>query len=256
MSLKKKLNSGDLVLSTMVNEMRTPSLPIMLAAAGLDSFVVDMEHGTHDWSDMASLVGAGRGLGLYPVVRIPEIRRETVLKPLDAGAAGILVPMVDTAEQARRIVELAKYPPTGTRGVSLRRGHNDFRQRDLGGYLLEANRDTAIMIQIETVESVEQIEELVAVDGIDCVFIGPNDLSVSYGVPGELECDLMADAYERVLRAASATGVAVGYQSFEVGQAQELVRRGVRYLSYSSDVNAVIDKALQVSAALRQDSDP
>jgi 4-hydroxy-2-oxoheptanedioate aldolase len=241
MSLKRRLNTGELVMATMVNEMRTPTLPTILSAAGLDSFVIDMEHGTHDWSDMAALVGVARGLGLHAIVRIPEIRRETVLKPLDAGAAGILVPMVSTPEEARQIVQWAKYPPAGGRGVSLRRGHNDFRSRDLGTYLGEANDSTAVIIQIETAQSVDGIEELVRVEGVDCVFIGPNDLSVALGVPGQLDSDVMREACERIIDAARENGVAVGYQSFDIAQSRALVEQGVRYLSFSSDVQAIMD---------------
>jgi 2-keto-3-deoxy-L-rhamnonate aldolase RhmA len=241
MSLKQKLNAGELVLATMVNEMRTPTLPTILSAAGLDSFVIDMEHGTHDWSDMAALVGVARGLGLHAIVRIPEIRRETVLKPLDAGAAGILVPMVNTAEEATQIVQWAKYPPAGVRGVSLRRGHNDFRSRDLGTYLSEANDSTAVIIQIETEQSVDNIEDLVRVEGVDCVFIGPNDLSVALGAPGQLGSDVMREACETILKAARESGVAVGYQSFDIAQARVLVEQGVRYLSFTSDVHAIMD---------------
>ena len=251
MSLKQKLNHGDLVLSTMVNEMRTASLPAMLAAGGLDSFIIDMEHGTHDWSDMAAMIGVGRGVGLLPVVRIPEIRRETVMKPLDAGAAGILVPMVSTPEDARQIVEWAKYPSEGLRGVALRRGHNDFRAVQIAPYLLQANADTTVIIQIETVEALERVDELVAVPGVDCVFIGPNDLSVALEVPGQLDCDLMRSACDRVLHSAAAAGVAVGYQSVDLGQAKDLIQRGVRYLSYSSEVNAIIDQATEASSSLR-----
>lgn len=101
MSLRKRLITGELTLSTVISEVRNPNLARMLATAGLDSMIIDMEHGTFGWPDMSVLIAVARGCGLAPVVRIPEIRREAILKPLDAGAAGILVPMVNSVEEAR-----------------------------------------------------------------------------------------------------------------------------------------------------------
>lgn len=251
MSLRNQLRNGDLLLSTMVGEMKSPSLPHLLAVGGLDSFIIDMEHGTHDWGDMAALITVGKAIGLHPVVRIPEVRRETVLKPFDAGAAGILVPMVNTADAAAEIVQWAKYPPLGVRGVSLRRGHNDFRPGPMVPQLENANANNAVIIQIESGQAVDNIDDLVAVDGVDAVFIGPNDLSVALGVPGELDSPVMTEAIDRVLAACRDTDVAVGFQAFSVPEAQGLVERGVRYLSYSTDTNAITDKAAEISSGLR-----
>lgn len=251
MSLRQQLRDGDLVLSTMVGEVKAPSLPHLLAAGGLDSFIIDMEHGTHDWGEMAALIIVGKAVGLHPVVRIPEIRRETILKPFDAGAAGILVPMVNTADEAAEIVRWAKYPPDGARGVSLRRGYNDFRGGPMVEQLARTNADTAIIIQIESAAAVDAIDALVAVDGIDAVFIGPNDLSVALGVPGRLDAPEMTSACDRVITTALDAKVAVGYQAFSVAEATDYIRRGVRYLSYSTDVNALIDRAAEAADNLR-----
>ena len=256
MSLKQRLNAGSLVLSTMVGEIRTPSLPHMLKAGGLDSFIVDMEHGTHGWPDMAGLILAGRSIGLDPLVRIPEIRRETIMKPLDAGAAGILVPMVESADQVAEIVRLAKYPPDGLRGVSVRRGHNVFVAGPLEDQVRTGNAETAVMVQVETLAGVAEVDAIVSVPGLDAVFIGPNDLSVAAGRPGELHSEAMSAMYDRVIAAALGAGVAVGFQASTPAEAADLVARGVRFLSYSTDVSAVIDKAAEISHALRPVPDP
>lgn len=251
MSLKQHLNEGNLILSTMVGEFKSPSLPHMLKAGGLDSFIVDMEHGTHDWNDMAGLISTGKAIGLHPVVRIPEIRRETVMKPLDAGAAGLLVPMVESGAEVTEIVRWAKYSPVGVRGVSVRRGHNDFRSGALSDQLVRGNAETAIIVQIETVASVEAVEEIVSVPGLDAVFIGPNDLSVDVGTPGDLHNAEMTAVYERVFDAARRANIAIGFQTSSTEESADLVSRGVRYISYSTDVNAVVDKAAEISRALR-----
>jgi hypothetical protein len=119
-------------------------------------------------------------------VRIPEIRRETILKPLDSGAAGLLVPQVNTAEQAKEVIQYAKYPTAGNRGVALRRAANMYARLDAAAYLQKANEDTFIAVQAESEQAIENIDAITAVDGVDCVFVGPFDLSVSLGIPGQV----------------------------------------------------------------------
>lgn len=254
MSLKRRLAAGELTISTMVSEVRNPNLARMLATAGLDSMIVDMEHGTFGWPDMAAMIAVARGAGLAPVVRIPEIRRETVLKPLDAGAAGILVPMVNSVEEAREVVRLAKYPPAGARGTALRRGHSDYRSVSAEGYLRSANEEVAVLVQIETTTALGLADDLARVDGVDALFVGPFDLSVDMGIPGRVWEPPIRDAYSKVVAAAGRNGVASGIQLFDVDQARELVGEGVRYLSFSSDVNMLVDHAAGAAKTIREET--
>lgn len=242
-SLKKRLADGELVLSTMISEIRNPVLGRMLTTAGLDSMIIDMEHGTFGWPEMAATISVARASGMMPIVRVPETRRETILKPLDAGAAGILVPMVNNAEEAREAVRLAKYPPAGARGVALRRGHSDYRPVSADGYLEQANEEVAVLVQIETREAVDNVDEITAVEGVDAVFIGPFDLSVDLGIPGKVNDPKIREVFTRVIAAAKSNGITTGIQLFDSGQARELIDEGVRYLSFGSDVNSIIDTA-------------
>jgi 4-hydroxy-2-oxoheptanedioate aldolase len=252
-SLRKRLATGDLTLSTMVSEVRNPNLARMLATAGLDFMIIDMEHGTFGWPDMSALIAVARGYGLAPVVRIPEIRRETILKPLDAGAAGILVPMVNSVEEAEEVVRLVKYPPAGIRGTALRRGHSDYRSVSAEEYLRMANEEVAILLQVETTRALERVDELARVDGVDALFIGPFDLSVDMGIPGRVWDPLIREAYSKVIAAGQRNDVAVAIQLFDVDQAGELIREGVRYLSFSSDVNMLIDYVAGAAKTIREE---
>lgn len=242
-SLKKRLADGELVLSTMISEIRNPALGRMLATAGLDSMIIDMEHGTFGWPEMAATISVARASGMAPIVRVPETRRETILKPLDAGASGILVPMVNSAEDAREAVRLAKYPPAGVRGVALRRGHSDYRAVSADGYLGQANEEVAVLVQIETLEAVERVEEISGVEGIDVVFVGPFDLSVDMGIPSKINDPEIREVFSRVMAAAKGNGIAMGIQLFDSAQARELIEEGVRYLSFGSDINSIVDTA-------------
>jgi 2-dehydro-3-deoxyglucarate aldolase/4-hydroxy-2-oxoheptanedioate aldolase len=236
----------------MISEVRNPNLARMLATAGLDSMIIDMEHGTFDWPDMSDMIAVARGTDVAPVVRIPEIRRETVLKPLDAGASGLLVPMINSPEEAEEVVRLVKYPPAGARGTALRRGHSDYRPVSAEEYLRQANDEVAILLQIETFQALEQVDDLAAIEGVDALFVGPSDLSVDMGIPGKVWDRKLREAYSKVITAGKRHGVATGIQMFDVGQAKELVTEGVRYLSFSSDVNLLIDYLAQTTETLRE----
>ncbi|TCJ19984.1 hypothetical protein E0L93_03285 [Rubrobacter taiwanensis] len=255
MSLKQRLAGGELSISTMVSEVKNPNLARMFATAGLDSMIIDMEHGTFDWSDMSAMIAVARGAGLAPVVRIPEIRREAVLKPLDAGAAGLLVPMVNSVEKAREVIRLAKYPPAGVRGTALRRGHSDYRQVSAGEYLRRVNEEVALLLQIETRQSLKQVDEMMQLDGVDAIFIGPFDLSVDMGIPGQVWNPDIRAVFSRVIESGKRHNVATGIQVFSMEQAKELVKEGVRYLSFSSDVNMLVDQAAAAAAVIRAELD-
>ncbi|MDX1285110.1 MAG: aldolase/citrate lyase family protein, partial [Draconibacterium sp.] len=124
--IKKRLQKGELVLGTIISEVRNPNLAYMLVQCGFEFFIIDNEHGTYSFETIANMIAAAKGAGISVIVRIPEITRENVLKPLDSGASGLLVPMVNTAEEAREVIRHAKYAPLGNRGVALRRPHNDY----------------------------------------------------------------------------------------------------------------------------------
>ena len=117
-SFKQRLRDGDLLVGTLISEIRNPNVMYMLAQSGFDFVIIDCEHGAYSPETVSDLIAAARGAGVPAIVRICEIRRETILKPLDSGAAGLLVPQVNTVEQAREVVFHAKYPAEGNRGVA------------------------------------------------------------------------------------------------------------------------------------------
>ena len=123
-SIKKRLQNGELVLGTIISEVRNPNIAYILAQSGFEFFIIDNEHGSYNQETIANMIAAARGAGISVIVRIPEISRQNILKPLDAGATGLLVPMVNNASEAEEIIRHAKYPTMGNRGAALRRPHN------------------------------------------------------------------------------------------------------------------------------------
>lgn len=234
------------LFGTMVSELRNPNAAIMLATAGLDFFIIDMEHGTYDYSDMAALISVARGAGIDPYVRIPEIRRETVLKSLDAGATTLVVPQVEETAQVEEALEYALYPERGRRGVALRRAHSFYRVNQPVEYMRQANASTLIFPQIETQKGLDNVEQLARVPGTGGLFIGPFDLSVELGKPGEMESPELMDAYRRIIHAGTANGVPIAMQVFNPTMAYKMINEGVSICSVSSDINIITDQTAQM----------
>ncbi|MBB4929527.1 2-keto-3-deoxy-L-rhamnonate aldolase RhmA [Lipingzhangella halophila] len=256
MSFHQRLTRGEKVFGIMLSEIANPNAAMMLATAGLDFFVIDMEHGTLDYSEMAGLVTAARGWNVAPVVRIPEIRRETVLKPLDAGAAGLVVPQVEEVEQVEEVVSHAMYPDRGRRGVALRRAHSAFAKRPAVQYMAEADRETLVLVQIETRRGLENVDRLAEVEGLGGFFIGPFDLSVDLGIPGALDHEEMREAYRTVIAAAKRTNRVAAIHVFDPHMAVELMQDGIDMCSVSSEINMLVDQASNNVQIMRDATQP
>jgi 2-keto-3-deoxy-L-rhamnonate aldolase RhmA len=250
-TLKERLQKGELVLGTFISEVRNPNIAHLLALAGFDFFIIDNEHGSYSDETIANMIAGARGARITVLVRVPEISRAHVLKPLDAGAAGILVPMVDTPEQAADVVRLAKYPPQGARGAALRRPHSRYGRVDAATYLAEANRDTFVGVQAETRRAIDNAEAIAAVEGVDCVFAGPFDLSIDLGIPGQTDNPEEVAAIETMVTACLRRGKAAGTLMFDPGTLGAWIDKGIRFAAYSSDVNMLADAAVNALAELK-----
>ena len=235
--LKEKLKNGGLAIGTMISEIRNPNLAWMLVQSGFDYFIIDNEHGAYSPEAVSNIIAAARGAGIAVIVRIPEIRREAIMKPLDSGAAGLLVPMVNTADQAAEIMAYAKYPPMGNRGVALSRGHSSYGRPDAAEYLDLANQATFIAVQAESPQAIENLESIAATPGIDSIFVGPADLSVSMGIPGQLTHPREVEAITRVIAVCRQHDVIPGIHMSNVATLKEWIQKGMRFVSYSSDVD-------------------
>ncbi|HUK99421.1 MAG TPA: aldolase/citrate lyase family protein [Nitrospirota bacterium] len=202
-NLKVRLKKGERVLGTMVSLFDHPEIAKIIKLCGFDYFIVDCEHGNFDYTTVARIMTVARESDICGMVRIPDIRREVILKYMDMGAGGLLLPNTETVEQARALVEYAKYAPLGNRGVQLFRGHTGFEKiANATDYMKKANEETVLLIQIESPTGVKNIDALLAVDGIDAAFIGPNDLSQSMGIMGQFDHPNFIAALDAIIAAA------------------------------------------------------
>ncbi len=250
-NLKRRLKKGDLLVGTMISEVRNPNVAYMLAQSGFAFFLIDNVHGAYSPETLSNMIAAARGAGIAAIVRIPEIRRETILKPLDSGAAGLLVPQVNTAEQTKEILTHAKYPPAGNRGVALRRAHSLYQKVNPAEYLKQANEETFIAIQAETPTAIENLEAIASVSGVDAVFVGPFDLSVSLGIPGETNQPREVEAIDRVVEVCRRRGIVSGIHLFDLKALKMWVEKGMRFVTYSSDIALLADAAANGVAGLK-----
>lgn len=208
-AILEKFRRGEPSLGIISHLLSAPAIEV-LAYTGMDYVLIDLEHSPIGAEHAARLVGVAQGAGLAPLVRVDGIGRSQILKMLDVGAAGLVVPQLETVEQARELVSYAKFPPLGNRGYCPTRdggwGSGSCYERGMDGYMAEANASTLLIPQCETAGCLEHIEEIAAVEGVDGIFIGPFDLSIALGIPGQFGDPLLTEGIERVRRACAAAG--------------------------------------------------
>ncbi len=206
----------------------------VLAHQGWDFLFVDMQHGAIDERAATDMLTAISTTDTTPLVRVPGLNSGMIGKMLDAGAYGIICPMIDTAEEARRLVAACRYPPLGNRSCG------PFRASLYGGadYVEHANETVLALAMIETREALENLEEIVAVPGLDAVYVGPSDLSFALGLtPGfDQEEKVFLEAIDRIVRAANAQGVVAGIHNGSAAYARRMIQLGFRLVSISTDV--------------------
>ncbi|MBI1917296.1 MAG: hypothetical protein HYS12_21560 [Planctomycetes bacterium] len=205
-TVKRTLRAGGVSLGTMVFEFDSTGLGRLIATAGAEFVVFDMEHTGWALETLRMLVATTRPAGVVPMVRVPAVQYHFLARALDIGAMGLMVPMVENAEQARLIVQSAKYPPAGRRGAAFAVAHDDYAAGDLVETMRSANEEGLLIAQVETAVGLENAEEIAAVEGIDVLWVGQFDLTNFLGIPGQFSHPRLKGALERVVRVARQHG--------------------------------------------------
>ena len=208
-SLKQQLRSGRPAIGCWI-ELMSPLVTEVVALAGYDCVVIDLEHGPGSIRDAVQIMQALQGRGCAPLIRVPDSGEAGLKKALDAGAEGCMVPSVNSLDQAREVVAACHFAPKGRRGMatSVIRASGYGIHED--GYLERAAEDTLVICQIETPEAVRESEAIADLDGVDMLFLGPNDLAANLGYPGQVDHPEVLAAAERVGSAVRAAGKLMG----------------------------------------------
>ena len=205
--LRARLAAGQATLGTFLGAA-SPICAEACAAAGVDWLVLDLEHGSGGEEQVRDVIPAAGAYGVPTVVRVESAARIRIGRVLDLGAAGVMLPRMDTAEEVRQAVRHLRYPPAGDRGVAT---YNRACRFGLDpGALVRANAEVVGVVQVESASAVEQVDQIAAIDGVDVLFVGPQDLSHNLGVPGDLEAATYLAAVERVRAAAARHGKGCG----------------------------------------------
>lgn len=205
--IKDRLKEGLICYGTMM-QFSDPGIAEVLSNAGYSWIAADMEHSDINVAGFAAICRGMYGRGAVPLARVRENDTLAIRQVLDMGASGVIVPLIGSAEEARKAVSAARHPPEGIRGFSFHRA-NDYGA-DFDNYVRESNQDTLVIVMIESRSGVENIEEILEVDGVDGIYIGPYDMSGSYGVVGQIGHPLVSDAVSRCGEACRRTGKAAG----------------------------------------------
>ena len=250
--VKDKLARGEVVASMTVRLVHGVEIASIAKTAGFDTLYIDVEHSSFSLETTSQICIAALALGIAPFVRVPSIRPEHVGRVLDGGALGVIAPHVRSAEEARAVVRAAKFPPLGERSAAGGLPHLQYRSFPAAQANAALNAATMVIVQCESDAFLEEVDAIMAVEGVDLALIGTNDLLADWGRSGEYEHPRVRDAYARVIAAAAQHGkhVGVGGLATRPTLAAEFVRMGARYVSTGTDLAfllaACTDKAKQV----------
>ena len=249
--VKRTLRAGGVSLGTMVFEFDCTGLGRLMATAGAEFVVFDMEHTGWTLETLRMLVATTRPAGVVPMVRVPAVQYHFLARALDIGAMGLMVPMVESAEQARLMVQSAKYPPAGRRGAAFAVAHDDYAAGDLVETMRSANEEGLLSAQIETAVGLENVEEIAAVDGIDVLWVGQFDLTNFLGIPGQFNHPRLKGALERVVRVARQHGKTAAILVMSVDEGRAMLAQGFRCVAYGGDLWLYQQALRQGISALR-----
>ena len=254
--LKDLAKTRKLKVGHFVVEFATPGIGHIMKSAGCDFVLFDMEHSGFGFETVKSAVRYMQAAELPMIVRVPSKEYHHIARACDMGAEGVMLPMVGSADEARHILDCMKYYPDGKRGVALQVAHDNYRAGAVKEKLGNANKRTTFFAQIETAEGVRNAEAIAAVSGVDCLWVGHFDLSVSLGIPGEFDNPKFTKAIDKVIAAARKHGKALGRLVPTVEQGAALHRAGFDFICYSGDVwvlhNALAEAVTQLRAAAKK----
>jgi 2-dehydro-3-deoxyglucarate aldolase/4-hydroxy-2-oxoheptanedioate aldolase len=249
--VKQALKQGRLQLGCGFWQLRAPEVARILAAAGFQWAFVDTEHGGFGPESVQDICRVANLAGLCPIVRVADLQYPLVARALDCGAQGIIFPRVESVELLEKAVSWTRFPSLGVRGFGLTIQQVNYEPVSMPQIIEHINQHTLVVMQIETRRAVEMREELLSVPGIDAVFIGPADLSISLGVPGEFEHPVLLEAMEAVRDTCVRRGIAPGTQTRSPELAKFWKERGMTFLGCSNETTMLLDRATELVNRLK-----
>ncbi len=248
--VKEKLRSGRPSIGSWLTLGNLHAARV-LARCGFDWLALDVEHAPYDWREIASIVGAIADANCVPLVRVPDSSHSSIKRALDAGAFGIIVPMIESLEQAQAVIAAAKYPPAGNRGIGIGMHSLNFNC-SIDEYYLEANNQILVVLQTESTHGIQNAEAIYALPGCDAVFIGLNDLRFHMrqpngAFPSEAECE---SQIRRIVQLGREAGRPTGTHVVSAADARRRIEQGMQFIAVSGDLSMLATAARTMVADL------
>tara|TARA_R110002049_G_scaffold1537_4_gene11879 strand:+ start:34746 stop:35534 length:789 start_codon:yes stop_codon:yes gene_type:complete len=249
--VKKILKEGGVCFGTMLRILKSPQAIALCAAQGWDYIIMDTEHNDYNVETLANCALVAKYENMTLLVRVPDKHYHLMAQILDIGSEGLVLPQVKTKEETDMIIQSTKYAPMGKRGVSISEVVTRFRSHDHVEYMEWANEELLTVIQIESREGVDNIEEIVSTKGVDAIMIGPADLSQDMGIPGQLEHPDLENAFRKIIKACKKHNVAPGIHLANMELANKWIIEGMRFVTYSYDIKLFKESSKNALMSLR-----
>lgn len=254
--VRQKLRTGEIAYGVMATEFLTPGFCQIAANAGAEFVVFDMEHGAVGIDALKAQMAFARGAGVAPLVRVPGTAYHLIAPVLDAGAVGIMAPMVETREQAELLANSCRYRPQGLRGVGFGYAHDDYRGGDVVAAMRAENERVLVIALVETAKGIQNADAILGVPGVDVGWLGHFDLTDSMGITAQFDRQEFHAAVDALFSACRKHGKAPGFLAVSVEHAREWLAKGVRCLCYGTDVGVYQSALSQALQTLRADAAP
>lgn len=250
-AVKQALQEGKTVLGTSYGQLRDVEIARILKAAGFDYVYLDGEHGGFGIETVQDICRVASAVGLTVFTRVADMEYELIARALDCGSDGVIFPRVESPELLAKAISWCKFPPVGIRGYGLTAMQADYENVTIPEMIAHRNENGMVILQIETVKAVEAREELLSVPGIDVMMVGPVDLSISLGVPGQFEHPLFVETIDKLRDTCVAKGIVPGIQCRGVALSKFCRDRGFRFLGTSNEWAMMLEKGKEIVGALR-----
>lgn len=242
----EKLKKDKHVFGTWIKMIRTPYIAQIFATAGFDFIYIDMEHGNFNMETVADICSYALLSGIIPIVRPASKEPCMMTRPLDSGALGLLIPQVDSKKDAEEIIRSVKYPPIGNRGASTRGIHTNFSKVSAEEFAIWANSNQIIIIQIESQSGIDEIDDILSVEGIDGAVVGRGDLSKSIGLAGQTTHPEVIKRVEIVIDACIRHNVYPGLLVHDIQSAKQWINKGIKIVPYSHETDILVNEGTRI----------
>ena len=249
---KEKILNNELCLGVGLRQSRTVDIGKIMATSGYDWLFIDMEHNSMDIDIASQISVAAQDAGITPIVRVPDFAHHHATRVLDCGAMGVVFPHVENADIAKKLVSYCLYPPKGHRSMTGVLPQLDFKQQPIADVASIINKNMLIVIMLESPEAIDNVNSIAAVDGVDVILIGTNDLCMEMGIPGDYSNPKVKDAYVKVIEACKKYGKTPGMGGvYNEELMSEYIKMGMRFILSGSDLSFMMQSATQRSNKLR-----